>query len=858
MTEKFLQEKMTDHKNSAYKASWPWVMAWRDARKNGGKLFLFIASITLGIGAMVGINSFRENLLGEINDQAKELLGADVEIKGSQPLTDSLYTEFNRRAPENSTELYFASMVYFPATESSRLIQVRALKGNYPYYGNIETEPASAALAFKKGRYALVDEKLMLQYNVELGDELKIGQQSFTILGKLQKMPGQSGIGAAASPVVYIPYQFAVDTELIQKGSRVNYLSYFKFDVDSDTLGLNKLVTAADKLGYSADDVEERKKDTDQSFGDLTNFLSLIAFIALLLGCIGISSSIYVYTKEKTAIIATLRCLGMKAHQAIYIFLIQVAFFGLIGSMIGCLLGVGLHIYLPVLLQDFLPLTITSSLSWTSILLGITIGVVTSVLFALIPLMSVRNISPLQAIRADFESSRAKIDLIQISLILVTIGFLILVVFVQIRDWKDSLIFTGSLIVSVALLYLIAVGLTKLIKLIMPDNLPYVMRQGLSNLYRPQNQTRLLIITLGLGTAFIATLIFVENMLIERVSISGAEDRPNTILFDIQPSQKENLKLLTEEFDLPILQEVPVVTMRLLEINGISKNEAEQDTTIKTKDWVYTREYRVTYRDSLISSEKLTAGKWNGKKNPENDSILVSISEDYAERMNVMIGDELLFNIQGAVVKTYVGSFREIDWRRVQTNFLVVFPSGVLEKAPQFHVLITKTTNPQNAASYQQAVVKNFPNVSVIDLELILKTLDEILGKVAFVIQFMAFISIATGLIMLISSIILSRFQRVKENVLLRTLGATDLQLWKIITSEYFFLSLIGGLLGLILATLFSFLLGKYVFEFVFIPSAIQSLQILVGICTITTIIGLLNNRSILNKSPMESIRSES
>jgi putative ABC transport system permease protein len=850
--------KEIDSKRSGYKASWPWVMAWRDARKNGGKLFLFIASITLGIGAMVGINSFRENLLGEINDQAKELLGADVEVKSQQPLTDSLYAEFNTLAPENSKELYFASMVYFPTTNGTRLVQVRALEGDFPYYGDIETEPLNAAKDFKTGRFALVDEKMMMQYNVEVGDQLKIGQQEFEILGKLQKMPGQTGIGAAAAPVVYIPYQYAFDTELIQKGSRINYLNYFKFDSQPDTLGWSKLLKKADALGYRSDDVDERKRETDQSFGDLTNFLSLIAFIALLLGCIGISSSIYVYTKEKTAIIATLRCLGMKAHQATYIFLIQVAFFGLIGSIIGCILGVGLHLYLPLLLQDFLPVTIDSAISWSSISMGLTIGVVTSVLFALIPLLALRTISPLQAIRADFENGSIKLDFLQIAVALFTICFLLLVVYLQIGDWKDAVVYTGSLLASIVILYLIAIGLTRLIKRFAPEQLPYVMRQGLSNLYRPQNQTRLLIITLGLGTAFIATLIFVENMLIERVSISGADDRPNTVLFDIQTNQKEGLIALTKDFDLPIMQEVPVVTMRLLEINGISKNEAESDTTIKIKDWFYTREYRVTYRDSLISSEKITDGKWAGIKSTQSDSIFVSIAGDYAKQMDVKIGDALLFNIQGAVVKTYVGSFREIDWRRVQTNFLVVFPTGVLEKAPQFHVVITKTSSPQRAANYQQAVVKNFPNVSVIDLELILKTLDEILGKVAFVIQFMAFISIATGLIMLISSIMLSRFQRVKENVLLRTLGATNSQLWKIIASEYFFLSLLASLLGLLLAVIFAFLLGKFVFEFVFIPSAIQSLKIVAGICAITITIGLLNNRNILNQSPMESIRKES
>ena len=243
---------------------------------------------------------------------------------------------------------------------------------------------------------------------------------------------------------------------------------------------------------------------------------------------------------------------------------------------------------------------------------------------------------------------------------------------------------------------------------------------------------------------------------------------------------------MTIDYDLPVIQEVPIVTMRLEEINGVDKEEAEKDTTIHRRRWVYDREYRVTYRDSLIDSESIADGEWVGQAS--EDSVVISIAKGFADNLGVELGDKILFNVQGALIETYVGSFRDIDWRRVQTNFLVLFPSGVLEKAPQFHVLITKIDNTDVSARYQQAVVRNFPNISIIDLELVLKTLEEILGKISFVIRFMTLFSIGTGIIMLISSIVLSRFQRMKENVLLRTLGASSAQLWKIIIAEYFFI----------------------------------------------------------------------
>jgi putative ABC transport system permease protein len=342
----------------------------------------------------------------------------------------------------------------------------------------------------------------------------------------------------------------------------------------------------------------------------------------------------------------------------------------------------------------------------------------------------------------------------------------------------------------------------------------------------------------------------------KRVSIAEKDERPKTIILDIQSDQKDALKRMTLDYDLPVLQEVPIVTMRLLEINGITKKQAEEDTTVNIRDWVYDREYRVTYRDSLIDSETLVAGEWTGKVTP-GDSVFISISEGYADNLNVEIGDELLFNVQGALIKTYVGSFREIDWRRVQTNFLVLFPEGVLEKAPQFHVLITRINQTQKSARYQQAVVRQYPNVSIIDLELILKTLEDILSKVAFVIKFMAIFSIGTGLIVMISSIVLSRFQRMQENVLLRTLGASSRQLWKIIAAEYFFLGALGAFSGLLLSRVCTSLLGIFVFEFTFIPNFLQTLTIFLGVTGMSILIGLINSRGIIRHSPLEVLRKE-
>ncbi len=839
--------------------SWRWVikMAWKDSRRNRTRLFIFILSIALGIAALVGINSFKSSLVSEINNQAKELLGADLAIGGqSKSFTEEAYKFTSDIPGEKSYESSFASMIYFPRTDGTRLMNVKSLKGAYPYYGIIETDPPEAADQFKKGQFALVDESVMLQYNVAVGDDVKVGETLFNIVGKLKKVPGQTEIGTTVAPVVYIPLDYLGGTGLMKKGSRINQTVYYKIDDPNEVAETDEgFRKELDEMGIYLETVEDRKRDTGRAFSDLADFLNLVAFVALLLGCIGVSSSVFVYIKEKIKTVAILRCLGASSNQVFFIFLSQIAIFGLIGAVIGAAIGVFIQGYLPVLLQDFIPVEVNSAISWVSILQGVFLGLFISILFTLLPLLKVRKVAPLGVIR---EIVSKKSDSWMLSGIIYTIIFLFVWFFskLQIGEWLEAFFFTLGIVAAFILLTLTGKAVIWLVRKFFPKSVGFVWRQGMANLYRPNNQTLTLVVTIGLGTALISSLYSMQDLLIQQITISGEGDRPNMVLFDIQTPQIKEVQEITLDYDMPIIQDVPVITMTLKEINGINKYQAISDSTLGYKKWVYNREYRVTYREKLISSEKIVDGKWRGEYQ-EGDSVFISISKGFAQGINVNIGDEILFNVQGALIKTYVGSFREVDWRRVQTNFLVLFPKGVLEDAPQFNVLVTKTTSGDYASRYQQAIVRNFPNISIIDLGLILSTLEEILGKISFVIQFMALFSIATGLLVLLSSVITSKYQRIEENVLLRTLGASKSQIWKILFTEYFMLGTIASSAGLFISMVGSLLLAKYVFEIPYAPNYISLIGVFLIITSLTVIIGLLNSRSVTNNPPLQVIRKE-
>ncbi|GGI27185.1 ABC transporter permease [Pedobacter mendelii] len=833
--------------------SWLFKMAWRDSRKNRSRLFLFISSIILGIAALVAVYSFKDNLQNDIDRQAKELTGADLIVESRKAVSKQTQQMLKTMGDDRAAESTFASMVYFVKGGGSRLVQMKALEGNYPFYGSIETTPASAAKSFFSGRDALVDKTLMLQFNAKTGDSINVGDLSFKIAGVLDKAPGQTGISSSVAPIVYIPLKYLDKTGLVKTGSRINYKYYYKFNSSNELTSIIKqLQPKLEKESLDLDTVAERKEQTGRSFGDLNRFLALTGFIALLLGCVGVGSAIHVYIQEKLSAIATLRCMGLKAWDAFLIYLIQVSFIGIIAAIIGSVLGTLIQFLLPIVLKDFLPVEITMQVSWSAIGQGLLLGLVISVLFALPSLLSVRRISPLNAIRATFENSTSKKrDLLKGFVYLLMMAFIVGFTYLQMKTWLQTIAFTAGILIAFLLLMAFSGILMFLVKKLLPASLSYLWRQGFANLYRPNNQTLMLTMSIGLSTAFICTLYFVQGILINRVTLSSGASQPNMVLFDIQNTQKIAVTDLAKSYKLPLMNQVPVITMRIEEING---KKAGADSTNKR---AFRNEIRATYQDTLTAAEKIIDGKWIAQVNSPKDVVYISLDQNFARSIKVKLNDKIVFNVQGMLLPTVVGSLREVNWSRMQTNFRVVFPSGVLEQAPQFHVLMTRVPNSETSASFQGAVVRKFPNISVIDLGLVLKLLDELLGKISFVIQFMAGFSMITGWIVLISAVLTSKNQRIKESILLRTMGASRKQILAINAIEYFFLGLFAAAAGLILALSGSWALAKFSFDASFIPPLLPTFLLFSSVILLVVITGVLSSRSILNKPPLQILRNE-
>jgi len=297
--------------------------------------------------------------------------------------------------------------------------------------------------------------------------------------------------------------------------------------------------------------------------------------------------------------------------------------------------------------------------------------------------------------------------------------------------------------------------------------------------------------------------------------------------------------------------------MRINSLKGRRTEELLADKKEKIPHWALRREYRSTYRDQLRSAEKLIAGKWYPQAVKTDPVIPISVEEGIAKDLQVGVGDEIVFDVQGVPLTTRVANLRQVDWKRVQPNFFVVFPRGVIEEAPAFHVLVTRVDSAQSSATLQRSVVQQFPNVSVIDITLILQTLDSVVSKVSFVIRFMALFTVVTGLFVLVGSILSGRFQRIRESILLRTLGASRVQVLRILMVEYFCLGAMAAVTGIVLSVVATWALAQFVFEVKFSLAALPLVAAVAIVSTLTVVTGLLMSRGILNHPPLAVLRTE-
>ena len=921
-------------------------LAWRESRTARRRLALYMSSIAFGVAALVAIDSFAGNVTRSIREQSRTLLGGDMSMQAGRVLpavVDTLLDSLATKGIPSARVTTFASMALVERSGSTRLVQVRAVTPGFPFYGAIETVPASGWSWVHDSTFVFVDPSLLISLNAVVGDSLRLGTQTFRIAGTLGNVPGDAGIASVIGPRVYFSSKWLAATGLLRFGSRAEFqvvlrlppalattaaAATFKRDlrrrIDPRGAALQEAAEARSRRGGNrpsqgdapeepsrtpntvATDstrpaaapsvgnatptpdakpdsasglsssvpptrvrirtVAETERDFTEAVARLADFLSIIGLIALLLGGIGVASGVNAFVSSKIDTVAVLRCLGATSRQILGLYVVQAGVMGFVGATAGVLLGVAVQFLLPRVVADFLPIDVTIALEPRPLMLGLATGVWVSLVFAMRPLLALRRVSPLQAIRRDADSQalpREWKDFARLTVDGLLVGSIVSIIVVRIGDLRDGLVISAGITGAVAVLWVAATVLIAVARRSTRPSWPFELRQGIANLHRPANQTRAVTLALGFGAFLLSTVYLVQANLLGRVQNSAEASAGNLLFFDVQADQAAPLDSMLKARKLEIVQQTPIVTMRIDAVNGRSVASLAADTTVRRAGWALRREFRSTYREHIVDSEKLASGAWfadsatRAKARAANPDapFPVSFERDVATDLGVGLGDTITWNVQGVPVRTVIVNLRTVNWARFEANFFIVFPPEAIRRAPQQFALVANVPSGNVLAEVQRDVVRRFPNIASLDLTLVRQTIGSIVNRVTLAIRFLGLFSIAMGIPVLFSAVAATRRARLREGVLLRTLGATRAQVARVLLAEYAALGALGALTGMALAFGGAWGLTHFVFKDPFDPAVLPAFAIAGGMLLLTMGIGLLTSRDVYRATPMAAIR---
>lgn len=827
---------------------WTWRMAWRDSRTQRLRLLIFSLAIVSGIAALVAIHSLKASVEAGIKTQAKELLGSDLQVSSQQPIPAEEMTKLSQKATRAAREITFPSMMNFPGG-AARLVYVRAIEGGFPFYGQIETHPAAAWQSLSQESGVLLAPTLLEQFQVKVGDEIELGSLRLKILGALHNTPPRASRFSALAPEVYVRLSDIQQSGLIGANSMVTHLVHLEIPHGAASAELKEEIRRNFPHNtWRLETPEDRQETLGDALGLFQRYLGILALASLALGALGVAGAVQSHINRRVSTIAILRCLGAPRQLAAAVYIAQNAALGLLGAILGAGIGVALQTGVITIFKDSLPITVAASPEWGTVLRTTLAGFAVCCGFALIPILKIHRISPAVTLRSSAFLPGSILRTIPVYLLLTAL--LLLLALTNDPDWKRALMLVGGLAAAFALVTGVARGLMAVARRIVRPSWPYLLRQGISNLHRPGNQTLLFLVSLGLGTFLILTILLVGNLLQQRVSLPASAESPNLYLIDVQPDQIEAVASLVRNHQLPVLESAPMVTMRVQAIRGVPVKQAEG-----VPRWIANREFRSTYRDYLNSSETVVAGEWHKTAPDPGGPVPVSLEEKIAQDMHVGIGDSMTLDVQGVPVEARVTSLRKVDWSRFNLNFFMIFPPGALEGAPGFQVITTRTPDAAASGRLQRALVQDFANVSAIDLTSLLETVRGILSKISLVVTLLGGLTLVAALPIVVGTLLNGRDVRLRESVLLRTLGASAKQVRTILTLEYATLGFLAGLTGIILAVGASSALAITVFKTSPYPEAVPVVATFLTTISVSILGGLVLSRGVSSHPPLEILR---
>lgn len=869
-------------------------IAWRETRSSMVKFSFVVLGVAAGVGALSGVRGFSQSFEGMLTSEARTVMAADLTARQfvlPNPDQTAQLDALAARGVERTLITETVSMASpspgdagTPADAAPVLISIKAVDpSKYPYYGEVKLNPPMSLTQALTPDSVVAGDDLLIRVGVKVGQKIRVGGQDFTVaaavLSEPDRLSGSLNIGLR----MMMSREALERTGLMQIGSRSAERFLFKLDPGAPPVEEVRDAIKAALPESTVADFSQSHPIITAGLNRATTFLSLVSLIALIVGAIGVGMAMHAHLQQKMDNIAVMKSLGATSGEIIRIFTIQTLMLGLAGGLGGVLVGRGVEQVFPALINKLFAIDAPVTWHLAAAAQGIAAGILTTLLFTVPPLLAIRSIRPALILRRDMPDARPpwskrvgqiKPALIAAAVILAGIGLL--------AAWLANSprvggYFAGGLCVSLMLLAVVAALLLRGIREFVrrsPWKIPSLARQGLANLYRQGNQAQAILVALGLGVMFTLTVYLVQNSLVKEIIATAPPEMPNVFLVGVTQAQTAPLlQLISAQpgvLGTPVLG--PAVAARLVSIDGVpvaehqegadSSPDAQPPSDAKASSGAqqtggirrrYTTTRSVTWEEEKPSDVTVLHGAWwtKGTKEP-----VVSIEEDAAKTLEIEVGSQLELAASGRTIRARVVAIHRVDAMRSTPSAEFVFNPEALAGLPVVFYGGVRM-QPQAVGGLQRVVFAKFPTVTVVNIADALAIAQQVVDQIALVIRFLSGFAILAGAIILAASVAGTRFRRVREVVILKTLGATRKRVQRVFSIEFTALGTVAGLLGAMLASGFSGLVLKRLLDAKFHVDFEATAVAIVATALLANLSGWLASSRILKQKPLEILREE-
>jgi putative ABC transport system permease protein len=902
-------------------------IAAREMRSSRGKFLFVLLSVAIGVAALTGVRGFSASFRATLLMRARSIMAADLAAKMFQqpsPNQQKGLDQIRSTGVEETTVTEMLSMASSPKSPDPVLVSLKAVDpALYPFYGDVDLAPAQSLKTALGPHTIAVGDDLLLRLNLHVGDDLKLGGETFRIVASVVNEPDRLSGNFQAGPRVLISRAALDSTSLLAPGNHASERYLFKLPAPTDGRPVNDTAVANLKAQLvdllpeaQLSDYRETNPRLTEGLDQATSLLSLMSLVALVLGAVGVAMAMRAHLAQRLDTIAIMKSLGARSGQIMKIYLLQTLLLGLAGGILGVLFGLGVQLAFPVVLGKLINVPTDLHIQPRPILAGLGAGILTTLLFTLPPLLDIRNVKPSLILRRDTESEGPaethgvwKQILSRLPWVIAALVFIAVTSRFQHRHWPSHLLaqvleyvclfaaaaFGPSIVRNVrknpaqvvAFLAILgglaaiattlsdspqvgeafSVGLVLVLLVLLAASalvlaglkfflnrtrlhLPSSLRHGLANLYRPGNPSAALLAALGMGIMQIMTVYLVQRAVVTELHISSAPNLPNVFLIDIANNEIDGIrKVLKAQPGITGEPELlPVVNSRIEAIDGVASAQAKLNNFPRRM----LRSISLTWSDAVPPGTRVVDGAWwkADETTPE-----VAISQQQANRLGIKVGSTITFGAQDKHIVATVAALTRADGQHTYSRAEFTLNRKALAGLPTIwnggiHVI------PDQVSQLQRALYAAYPTVTVINVAQALETVRAVVVQIAYVIQFLAAFSIFAGIIILASSIAGTKYRRVREVVVLKTLGATRSRIATIFSIEFAVLGLISGLVGIVFANIIAHTL-LHQLNLAYAYQVPLNLAALLGTAALTVITGWIASHRILGQKPLEVLREE-